>query len=602
MIDRRQLCASLAAAPVALAAERTLAQAAPAGPAPAPAMNSLFDAFVQADLRRYPEAATQLGLDTGSLAWTKGALSETSIPAAQNDIAINRDRLARLHAVPRGALTGMDGVNYDVVDFQMAVQDEAARFPWYGRPYVLSQLTGAYHDTPDFLDNQHSIAVKQDADDYLARMNAFADQMDGELEIARHDVALGVVPPDFIIDKALVQMRAFHDTPAAAAPLVQSVARRAKEKSIAGDYQGEAARLYDNKVRPALGRQIDYLASLRPSATHEAGVWRLKDGEAYYATALKAATTSTISPEEVHRTGLELVASHQAQIDALMKKAGLTRGTVGERFAQLYKDPKYQYPNTDEGKAQLIDYLNGRVAAVTAKLPQWFGVLPTAKLEIHRVPKAIEAGAPGGYYNPPPLDNSRPGIYWINLRDTAEVPKWVLPTLTYHEGIPGHHLQGSIANHAALPLIRKTIWFSGYGEGWALYAEQLAAEMGLYDDDPLGHIGQLHDSMFRAVRLVIDSGLHHKRWSREQAIRYYVDTLGDKESGAVTECERYCVWPGQASSYMVGKLTWLRLRDKAKTALGPRFDIRKFHDAGLLSGPTPLDVLGGVIDGYIKTA
>jgi uncharacterized protein (DUF885 family) len=607
MLDRRQLLSTAAAASVAPfvgSATGSLAQAAGGAVSPgATRMNALFDSFVQEDLRRFPEGATQLGLDKGDMAWTKGALSEVSIAASEDAITINRARLKALHVIDRSALTGMDGVNYDVVDFNMTVQDEGARFPYFGGPYVLSQLTGAYQGMPDFLDNQHSIATKQDADDYLSRLNAFAGQMDGELEIARHDVALGATPPDFILDKALVQMRAFHDTPADKAPLVLSVTRRTKERGIAGDYQAEAARLYEEKVRPALGRQIDYLTSLRATATPDAGVWKLKDGADFYAVALKQATTSTIGADEVHQTGLDLVASHQAEIDKLMKKAGLTQGTVGERFRALYKDPKYQYPNTDEGKVQLIADLNLKVQAVTAKLPAWFGALPKARLEIHRVPKAIEAGAPGGYYNPPPLDNSRPGIYWINLRDTAEVPRWTLPTLTYHEGIPGHHLQGSVANEAGnLPLIRKTIWFSGYGEGWALYAEQLAGEMGMYDDDPLGHIGQLHDSMFRAVRLVVDSGLHAKRWTRDQAVKYYVDTLGDQQASAITEVERYCVWPGQACSYMVGKLTWLKLRAQARAALGPRFDIRKFHDAGLLSGPTPLDVLGRVIDGYVKTA
>jgi len=607
MLDRRQLLSTVAAASVAPLvgiSTRSMAQTPASAGSPGVAqMNALFDSFVQEDLRRFPEGATQLGLDKGEMAWTKGALSEVSIPASEDAIAINRARLKALHAVDRSALSGMDAVNYDVVDFNMTVQDEGAKFPYYGGPYVLSQLTGAYQGMPDFLDNQHSIETKQDADDYLTRLNAFASQMDGELEIARHDVALGAIPPDFILDKALIQMRAFHDTPADKAPLVLSVVRRTKAKGIAGDYQAEATRLYEERVRPALGRQIDYLTSLRATATPDAGVWKLKDGADFYAVALKQATTSTIGPDEVHQTGLDLVASHQLEIDKLMKKVGLTQGTVGERLRALYKDPKYQYPNTDEGKVQLIADLNLKVQAVTAKLPAWFGALPKAKLEIHRVPKAIEAGAPGGYYNPPPLDNSRPGIYWINLRDTAEVPKWTLPTLTFHEGIPGHHLQGSVANEAGnLPLIRKTIWFSGYGEGWALYAEQLAGEMGMYDDDPLGHIGQLHDSMFRAVRLVVDSGLHSKRWTRDQAVKYYVDTLGDQEASAVTEVERYCVWPGQACSYMVGKLTWLKLRAQAKAALGPKFDIRKFHDAGLLSGPTPLDVLGRVIDGYVKTA
>jgi uncharacterized protein (DUF885 family) len=597
MIDRRRLMASTLAATIAARASSALAAASPE----AAKANAIYDGIVEEGLRRYPEGATALGLDKGDLAWTKSMLSDSSLSAQEVGIALGKDQLARLHTIDRAKLTGLDQVNYDVVDFNITTQVEGAKFPFYGAPYVLSQLTGSYQGTPDFLDNQHSIETKEDADAYLSRMSAFAHQMDQEREVLAHDVALGVVPPDFIIDKALVQMKTFHDTPTDKAPLVLSVQRRAKEKTLPGDWTGSASRLYDEQVRPAIGRQIEALSALRSQATHDAGVWKLKDGAAYYAYALKSATTSTISPAEVHKTGLDLVKSHQAEIDVIMRKEGLTQGSVGERLRAMYNDKKYQYPNTDPGKEKLIADLNDKVRQVTAKLPAWFGVLPKGRLEIHRVPKAIEAGAPGGYYNPPPLDNSRPGIYWINLRDTAEVPSWTLPTLTFHEGIPGHHLQGSIANEAGeLPLIRKTIWFSGYGEGWALYAEQLAVEMGMYENDPLGHIGQLHDSMFRAVRLVVDSGLHDQRWSREQAVKYYVDTLGDQEASAITEVERYCVWPGQACSYMVGKLTWLRLRAMAKQTMGSRFDIRKFHDAGLLSGPTPLDVLGRVIGDYAR--
>ena len=599
MIDRRRLLASTVAAAATLKPLAALAQAS-TSPEGAKA-NGIYDAFVQEGLRRYPENASYLGLDKGDLAWTKGTLSDSSVSAQEVGIAMGKDQLARLHTLDRSKLTGMDRVNYDVVDFNISTQVEGGKFPYYGGPYVISQLTGSYQGTPDFLDNQHAIETKEDADAYLARMSAFAHQMDQEREVLEHDVALGVVPPDFIIDKALVQMKTFHDTPTDKAPLVLSIARRTKEKAIPGDWTAEASRLHDQLVRPALQRQIEAFTALRPKATHDAGVWKLKDGAEFYAYSLKAATTSTISPAEVHKTGLELVKSHQAQLEVLMRKEGLTKGTVGERLRALYTDPKYQYPNTDEGKVQLIADLNEKVRVVTAKLPQYFGTLPKAKLEIHRVPKAIEAGAPGGYYNGAPLDNSRPGIYWINLRDTAEVPKWTLGTLTYHEGIPGHHLQISISNEAGdLPVIRKMIGFSGYQEGWALYAEQLAVEMGLYDNDPLGHIGQLHDSMFRAVRLVVDSGIHDQRWTREQAVKYYVDTLGDQDASAITEVERYCVWPGQACSYMVGKLTWLRLRDMAKKTMGPRFDIRKFHDAGLLAGATPLDVLDQVITDYTK--
>jgi uncharacterized protein (DUF885 family) len=415
-------------------------------------------------------------------------------------------------------------------------------------------------------------------------------------------VALGVVPPDFILDKTLIQMAALRDATPDKANLVQSLVRRAADKKIPGDWAAQASALYTGKVQPALDRQIALMKRLRLHAVHDAGVARLPQGPALYALSLKQATTSDMAPAQIHQAGLDLVASHQAQIDAILKANGLPNGTVGERLRILYNDPKYRYPNTDDGKVKLIADLNLKVAKISAKLPAWFGTLPKARLDIRRVPKATEAGAPGGYYQPGTLDGARPGAYYINLRDTAEVPAWTLPTLTFHEGIPGHHLQGSLAMETNLPLIRKTQFFSGYGEGWALYAEQLGAEMGMYDDDPLGHVGQLHDSMFRAVRLVIDTGLHSQGWSREQAVKYYVDTLGDQDASAITEVERYCVWPGQACSYMLGKLDWLRLRQKARDAMGARFDIRTFHDAGLLSGAMPLSVLDGRIDDYIRSA
>jgi uncharacterized protein (DUF885 family) len=283
-----------------------------------------------------------------------------------------------------------------------------------------------------------------------------------------------------------------------------------------------------------------------------------------------------------------------------MKAQGMTTGTVGQRLRAMYDDPKYHYPNTDAGKAQLLADLNGKVKVVQAKLPAWFKTLPKSTVEIKRVPPYVEAGQPQGYYQQGALDGSRPGAYYINLRDTAEIPSFFLPTLTYHEAIPGHHLQLSLQQEADLPLIRKVVWFSAYGEGWALYAEQLADEMGMYETDPLGRIGYLHDAMFRAVRLVVDTGMHQMRWSRETALAFFIDTLGDTDASAATEVERYCVWPGQACSYMVGKLTWLRLRARARAALGARFDIREFHDAGLLPGATPLTVLDGVIAAYTK--
>ncbi len=352
-------------------------------------------------------------------------------------------------------------------------------------------------------------------------------------------------------------------------------------------------------MQPALDRQIALMKGLRATATHDAGVWRLPQGADYYAQSLAQATTTTLSPAEVHRLGLEKVAELSATLDVTLKAQGYATGTVGERLRALYQDPKFRYPNTDEGKEKLLADLNAKVGEITKRLPDYFGNLPKAPLLIKRVPKETEAGAPGGYYNGAALDGSRPGMYYINLRDTAETPSWTLPTLTFHEGIPGHHLQISLAQESNLPIIRRVIGFNAYQEGWALYAEQLADEMGMYDHDPMGRIGYLHDALFRAVRLVVDTGLHDLRWTREQTVTYYVDNLGDQEASAVTEVERYCVEAGQACSYMVGKLTWLRLRAKAQAALGAKFDIRQFHDACLSNGAMPLAVLETVVDQYI---
>jgi uncharacterized protein (DUF885 family) len=609
MLDRRTVLLS-GAASAALAATPVLAKAAAAVPAANPEavkMNKLFDVFMDEIIDQAPEFATNLGIDKGDRAYQKFMVSDRSLAQVEFFRKLNTDQLNRLKTINRSKLTDMDAVNYDVILYGLQQQeDDGKQFAEYsagvGSPYAISQLTGSYQQAPDFLDSQHRIEVKDDADAYLARLSEFATVLDQEREVAEHDVAAGITPPDFVLAKALEQMTKLRGVAAEKSPMVDSVARRAKEKNIEGDYRGTATRLLNQRVYPALDRQIAFLKNLQAKAVHDAGVWRLPDGDAYYAASLEASTTTTLKPDDVHQMGLDVVKDHTAKIDAIMQANGLTKGTVGERLRAMYNDPKFRYENTDAGKDKLLADLNAKVQVIRAKLPGWFNTLPKADLQIKRVPKYIEAGAPGGYYNNGSLDGTRPGTYYINLRDTAEVPSWTLPTLTYHEGIPGHHLQISIAQETSLPLIRKVSGFNAYAEGWALYTEQLAVEMGMYENDPWGHIGQLHDSMFRGVRLVVDSGMHAKKWSREQAVKYYVDTLGDQEASAITEIERYCVWPGQACGYMVGKLTILRLRDKAKAALGAKFDIKKFHDTVLLSGSMPLAVLEKAVDAYIASA
>ena len=573
-------------------------------------LDKLFAQFVEEMLQRVPERATSLGLDVGARADLRGKLHEESLEAiAQNKKDAAR-HLAELRAIDRAKLTGLDVSSYDTVMFTLQVDDEAGRLFDYGTgsarsPYVLSQLTGAYQSVPDFLDTQHPLKTVADADDYLARIGAFARLMDQELAVLQHDSSLGVVPPDFVIDKTLAQMDALLSAAPEKSVIVTSITRRATAANLPAQaaYPARALSGYKEMVLPALQRQADALRVARTHAVHDAGVERLPKGADFYRLGLKSYTTSSMPPAEIHKNGLELVTSLSADIDTALQKQGMKDGSVGQRLAALAADKRYVYDDTDEGKEKLIADLNKKVAVMQGKLPERFDTLPKVTVQIRRVPKAIEAGAPGGYYQRGALDGSRPGAYYINLRDTAEWPSWSLPTLTYHEAIPGHHLQISLAQETpGLPLIRKMVGFSGYAEGWALYAEQLAVEMGMYDDDPLGHIGQLQASLFRAVRLVVDSGMHAMGWSREKAVDYYVDTLGEKRTAAVTEIERYCVWPGQACSYMIGKLVWLRLRARAKTAMGAKFNIKKFHDAGLLSGSLPLDVLDGVIAEYQVSA
>lgn len=600
-MDRRQLLKTGAATIVlASLADARDVWATSTGSAEDGRLAVLLNSIVEQMLDRSPEAVTSLGLDNGSRLGAKGMLDDRSLAGWESDKVHTAAQFAELKAIRREMLTGLNRTNYDSVLFGIDAQNTMNHdLPYAGSPYVLSQLTGAYQSVPDFLDSQHSIETSVDAEAYLARLAAFATAIDQESEQCRHDVALGVVPPDFVLTKALLQIKALRDAPPAKANLVQSLVRRTQAKNLAGDWEARATQIYTTRVQPALDRQAALLEKLLPGAVHTAGVARLPQGDRLYALSLQNYTTSLMPPAEIHRVGLALIAQYSEQIDTILKKQGMHHGSVGQRLRALYADPKQLYPNTDAAKEQLIADLNTQVKKISAKLPQWFGTLPKAKLEIRRVPKVIEAGAPGGYYQPGALDGSRAGAYYINLRDTAETPRWVLPTLTFHEGIPGHHLQGSLAQEAGLPMIRKVQFFSGYGEGWALYAEQLAVEMGMYDDDPLGHVGQIHDAMFRAVRLVVDSGMHAMGWSRERAVKFYTETLGDPESAAITEVERYCVWPGQACSYMLGKLEWLRLREKAKAALGSRFDIRKFHDAGLLPGAMPLTALASCIEDYI---
>ncbi|HEY1073239.1 DUF885 domain-containing protein, partial [Brevundimonas sp.] len=475
MIDRRRLLLTAAAT---AAVAPSLAHAATSDSDAR--LNALLDGWFEADVDDNPEYATNLGLDRGARSSLSSKLTAVSPAAIRQDRDKAISRWATLRAFDQTGLSEAGALNYAIAAFGRETSAETSRFaygagPGRPSPYIVTQLSGAYFETPDFMDNQHRIEDAAGADSFLSRLEAFAGVLDGETDKVREDAGLGVIPPDFIIDRMLPQVRTLRDTPAADLAMVKSLVRKTSALNLSG-YDTRAAAIVDEKVKPALARQIAALEAVRPQATHDAGVWRLPDGEAFYAAGLKSNTTTTLSAAEIHRMGKEQVAEISAEIDAILKAQGYTQGTVGERIQALNKDPAQLFPNTDAGKEELLVWLNQLVAELEPKLPSVFGRLPKTHVEIRRVPVSIQSGAPGGYYQGPPLDGSRPGAYYINLRDSGNWPKFALPTLTYHEASPGHHLQVALQRESGeLPQWRRAGGFSAYNEGWALYAEAVAA-------------------------------------------------------------------------------------------------------------------------------
>ena len=567
-------------------------------------LNAMFDTYVQAELRRSPEFATNLGLDTGANADLRGKLSDQSAAARADARAETLAQLKQLEAVDRAALTAPERIDLDCVLYTRRSAAAVSAFDFGGSsygpsPYVVSQLSGSYQSIPDFLDTKHPVNSAADADAYLSRLSAWPAQLDANTERMRHDAGIGVIPPDFILDLTLEQMGKTA-VPADQALVVKSIARRAAAKGLGARYGTDAARIYTASVLPALQRQLAYARALRAKATHDAGVWKLPEGAAFYPVALKATTTSSKTPEEVHRFGLDQAATLSARLDAELKKQGYTKGSVGARMAALYKDPGQLYPNTDAGKVQAIAYANGRLDAIRQRLPGVFTRVPPYSFEVRRVPAQTEAGAAAAFSQSPAIDGSRPGLVYFNLKDAGDWPKFCLATTVFHEGLPGHQLEGGLAlSNTRLPLIRKLSGFSGYAEGWALYAEQLSDEIGMYDDDPLGRLGYLKFMLFRANRCVVDTGIHHMHWTREQGIQRFVEQEGETPGFAAREVERYCVNPGQAASYKLGHSVFVGIREQAKAKMGARFDLKAYHDAVLVNGRVPLDVLQGIGDAWV---
>ncbi|KQX17992.1 MULTISPECIES: DUF885 domain-containing protein [unclassified Sphingomonas] len=603
-MDRRTFIASAGTTALiaGLGPAAGLSQAFAGGAAADARLNALFDRIFAGTLDASPEFCTALGYDKGDRAAAKSRLDDNSDAGMRADLARTKAWLAELEAFPAAGLSEAGALNREIVTYSLRNQTVASeRFGIDSvvRPYRIFQQGGAYFQQPDFLNDAHVIATKTDCDAYLARLDALAGVLDTDTAVQRERSARGITAPDFSIDLTLGQLGKLRNLPAEDNPLVRSLVRRAKEKGIEGDFSAPAAKVVEAKIYPALDRQIALMKQLRATTAPGSGVWRLRDGDAIYAAALAQATTTSLSPGEVHKMGLDQVAEISAELDSILKGQGLTQGGIGERLTALNRDPRQLYADSAEGRAALIASLNESVKAMYAKLPQDFAHVPTAPLEIRAVPVEIQDGASNGYYKRATLDGTRPAIYFINLKDVGDWPKYTLPSLTFHEGVPGHHLQISLAQESKdIPTLRKIGFFGAYSEGWALYAEQLADELKGYAD-PLERAGYLQSFLFRAARLVVDTGIHTKRWDRDKATAYMVDTTGFAQPRSQREVERYCTQPGQACSYKVGHMAWMRARANAQKALGSRFDIRQFHDV-LKSGAMPLTVMERLVETRTK--
>lgn len=594
MIDRRHFIGQAGLGLAFLAACRTGAEAqTPASPEQA-RLTTLFDRMFEDTLRISPESATYLGVDKGPRAALKAKLGLTDYANRTSGYALFVKAAPQLAAIDRAKLTETSQIHLDTARWFADVSKRVVSTPYGGTgngypvPYVVSQLSGSYVDTPSLLTDRHSLESRADAEAFLSRLTALARNIDFETERVRADEARGIVPPTYIVDKTLAQLRAFAGERGAQSRFVKTMA----SANLEGDWTARVQRMVEGPLAAALQRQIAAVEALKPKSGMVPGAGRLPGGEEFYATCLRFHTTTPMTPAEAHRIGREQLAALTADADTLLRARGLTTGTVGARLRALGEDASLQYPNTDAGRTQVIADLNKRVTELRAMMSRIFSDQPRSGMEVRRVPVARELGAPGAYASSGALDGSTPGIFYINLKDMSAWPKWALPTLIHHEAVPGHLWEGAIAaQYGDAPDLFQTIGFTAHGEGWGLYAEQLADEIGVYEGDPLGKLGLLQSFLFRAARIVVDTGMHAMGWSREQAIQVMGDATGNPAADTEREIDRYIVWPAQATAYKIGHSEMVRIREAAKARLGDKFTLKGFNDLVIRGGGMPLEVL-----------
>jgi len=558
-------------------------------------------------LLRSPEILTTLGfIDNSLLDFHSDKLDAYDLASDQEMLSFLRESRDSLDNYGPGGLAGQELLSWKILAWYL--DDVIRQSEFEHGTYRVNQISGVMVNMPQFLTDSHHIVNEASLENYISRLREFA-RVIGEVKMrVMDDRDHGTLPPDFIIEKALVAMRAFAAEGAEENPLVTTLP--AKLEALSDISAARKAELFqqvvtavDERVLPQYIEMIALFEQLLPLSDATAGIWRLPRGEAIYIAALRSNTSTSLTADEVHQLGLSEVGRIEADMESILTKEGLDSGSIVSRVRHLMAMPAHNFANTAQGRLEQIAYLNEINDKLMAGVADYFITVPPQPLEIVRVPEYAQDSSAGGYYRPPALDGSVPGRFYINQKNTTDNPRWTLPSLMYHEGSPGHHFQLSAAQLIEnVPFIRKSLPFNAFVEGWALYAERIVAtDMDVYRDDALGDLGRLQAEMFRAVRLVVDTGMHAKRWTRAQAISYMLAKTGMQEAAVIREIERYVVWPGQATGYKVGQLTLLRMRAMAEQQLGDRFDIRAFHEMILLNGAMPLVILEESVKSWIET-
>ena len=582
----------------------SIAPGLPSGSAAANAADTKLEQIAYRMLAHEPGRATGLGVDTGKYAAWRSTFGTPGEAGRAAYAASLKDMVAEVRAYPQDGLTSDQQIGFEVIEtaFSRAVEGMALPYgdvavgSWRNAPYVVIQNVGAYIDMPRFFSSTQPLATADDVGPYLDRLMEVPAILDGERERIEAARGMGVVPPAFLLDKAIAQMQA------SLAEAKASYAGPLETSDLAGAKSAapQAAQIAARGIVPALERQLAELKTQRAQAKDAAGIAAQPMGEEYYAWALGASTTTNLTPDEIHRQGLAELDELHAQMNPILRKIGYSKGSVGERMRGLAEDPRYQFAQGDPGRKEIFAFIDERLAWIKAQMPRAFTQVVNPRLEVVRLPLSEEPGAPGAYGGAGSKDGSIPGRFWINLRTTDLHRRYDLADLTFHESIPGHVWEGEFSNR--LPLIRSILAFNAFSEGWALYAEQIADELGAYEGFEVGRLGFLQSLAFRACRLVVDTGLHSKQWTREQGRQFFVERNGSKVEEVASEVDRYCSWPGQACGYKIGHSQILRQRERAQNELGDQYDFRAFNTALVLGGNAPLSVMANTVRRYIASA